>query len=79
MSLYKIMHLGLDAFNTAYVKRERNVYYVELSALSAQDSGNTLNQFMEKGKGFLLTALTVVTLSNSFYFSVFLSLLTFFF
>jgi len=41
--LYKPMHVGLGAFNKAYIKRERNGNYVELSALSAQHSGNALN------------------------------------
>lgn len=60
------MHLGLGAFNKAYIKKERNVYYVELSALSAHESGNTLNWFTEKGKGFLLLAMTVIViLGNS--------------
>lgn len=73
------MHLSLGAFNKAYIKRERNVYYVELSALSAQDSGNALNWFTEKGKGFLLLALTVIWLLLWHWATHFTSLFSFLF
>lgn len=67
--LQTLMHPDLGVFKKAYLKRERNV---ELSAVSAQDSGNALNWFIENGKGFLLLLLPlIVILEKCLYFSVF--------